>query len=180
MVDREHKMEQLQAEIEKELILLGATGIEDKLQDQVSNTIKFITDAEIKLWVLTGDKVETARSIGRSCGLIGQEITEVLIAGDTEDQLDYVFREFNNARDYENPYYVMITGEALLFLTNTHNKVLFQEVIFYCCKVVLLIFFKFANIALEAKTVLACRVSPKQKQEVVELVRKQVFSSIYS
>jgi len=140
------------------LVLLGATGIEDKLQDQVSNTIKFITDADIKLWVLTGDKVETARSIGRSCGLIGQEITEVLIAGDTEDQLEYVFREFNNARDYENPYYVMITGEALLFLTNSTNKVLFQE---------------FANIALEAKTVLACRVSPKQKQEVVELVRKQ-------
>jgi len=158
MIDREHKMEVLQAEIERDLVLLGATGIEDKLQDQVSNTIKFITDADIKLWVLTGDKVETARSIGRSCGLIGQEITEVLIAGDSEDQLDYVFREFNNARDYENPYYVMITGEALLFLTNTTNKVLFQE---------------FANIALEAKTVLACRVSPKQKQEVVELVRKQ-------
>jgi len=158
MIDREHKMETLQAEIERELVLLGATGIEDKLQDQVSTTIKFITDADIKLWVLTGDKVETARSIGRSCGLIATEMREVLIAHDTEDQLDYVFTEFENARDDESPYYVMITGEALLYLTNTHNKVLFQ---------------KFANVALEAKTVLACRVSPKQKQEVVELVRKQ-------
>lgn len=130
MIDREHKMETLQAEIERELVLLGATGIEDKLQDQVSNTIKFITDADIKLWVLTGDKVETARSIGRSCGLIGTEMREVLIAHDTEDRLDYVFTEFENARDDESPYYVMITGEALLFLTNhAHTKApLFQKV----------------------------------------------------
>jgi phospholipid-translocating ATPase len=44
-------------EIEKDLILLGATGIEDKLQDGVSQCIERLSQAGIKIWVLTGDKI---------------------------------------------------------------------------------------------------------------------------
>ena len=51
-------------EIELELTLMGATAIEDKLQDEVADTIKFLKVAGIKVWVLTGDKVETAQNIG--------------------------------------------------------------------------------------------------------------------
>ena len=47
--------------------LVGTTAIEDKLQDEVTETIKFMKDAGIKIWVLTGDKIETAINIGISC-----------------------------------------------------------------------------------------------------------------
>uniref|UniRef100_A0A8D0CK40 Phospholipid-transporting ATPase n=1 Tax=Scleropages formosus TaxID=113540 RepID=A0A8D0CK40_SCLFO len=54
--DREDKLDELYEEIEKNMLLLGATGIEDKLQDGVSHTIEQLSRADIKIWVLTGDK----------------------------------------------------------------------------------------------------------------------------
>uniref|UniRef100_A0A671LFD1 Phospholipid-transporting ATPase n=1 Tax=Sinocyclocheilus anshuiensis TaxID=1608454 RepID=A0A671LFD1_9TELE len=54
--DREENLEKLYEEIEKDMMLIGATAIEDKLQDGVSHTIEQLTKAEIKIWVLTGDK----------------------------------------------------------------------------------------------------------------------------
>ena len=56
--------------IEKNLRLLGATAIEDKLQDGVPEAIFTLLEAGLKVWVLTGDKQETAISIGISCNLI--------------------------------------------------------------------------------------------------------------
>jgi len=56
--------------IEKDLTLLGSTAIEDRLQDNVKDTINFMKDVGIKVWVLTGDKVETAQNIGISAGLL--------------------------------------------------------------------------------------------------------------
>jgi phospholipid-transporting ATPase len=56
--------------IEKDLVLLGATAIEDKLQDGVPDTIHTLMEAGIRVWVLTGDRQETAINIGFSCKLI--------------------------------------------------------------------------------------------------------------
>jgi magnesium-transporting ATPase (P-type) len=55
---------------EGEIDLLGVTGLEDLLQDNVAQCIKQFRDANIKVWMLTGDKGETAENIGASCGLI--------------------------------------------------------------------------------------------------------------
>lgn len=49
---------------------MGSTAIEDKLQDEVADTIEFMKMAGIKVWVLTGDKIETAINIGISCKLL--------------------------------------------------------------------------------------------------------------
>ena len=57
-------MEAVADSIERELTLLGGTAIEDRLQDGVPDAISILADAGIKLWVLTGDKVETAINIG--------------------------------------------------------------------------------------------------------------------
>lgn len=68
--NREEEVAQVNEMIEKDLILIGSTAIEDKLQQGVPDTIKYIRDAGIKIWVLTGDKVETAINIGFSSSLI--------------------------------------------------------------------------------------------------------------
>ena len=68
--NREAKVAEVNSEIEKELELVGSTAIEDKLQDEVADTIKFIKNAGIKVWMLTGDKVETTINIGVSSGLL--------------------------------------------------------------------------------------------------------------
>ena len=65
------------------MTLLGCTGIEDSLQDEVKETICSMKEANIVVWVLTGDKVETAINIGYSCNLLHEGITEVYVVGET-------------------------------------------------------------------------------------------------
>jgi len=67
------------------LELIGSTAIEDKLQDNVSEVISFIKEAGVKLWVLTGDKVETAINIGFSCALLTKE-TEIFIVNEVKSR----------------------------------------------------------------------------------------------
>lgn len=66
-------------DIERNLRILGATGIEDKLQKGVPEAIESLRQAGIKVWVLTGDKQETAISIGYSCKLLTREMTQIII-----------------------------------------------------------------------------------------------------
>lgn len=63
--------------IENELEIIGATGIEDKLQNRVKETIEQLKSAGMVVYILTGDKRETAVNVGRSCGLIGPK-TKIL------------------------------------------------------------------------------------------------------
>lgn len=71
--NREEMVAQVDAQIEVDLELLGSTAIEDRLQDDVPDTIQFAKNAGIKVWVLTGDKIETAINIGVSAGLLDTE-----------------------------------------------------------------------------------------------------------
>jgi len=90
--NRQEKVEAVQNQIETDLTLIGATAIEDKLQDEVGSTIAFLKKAGIKVWVLTGDKIETAINIGFSCNLLTKELKRVIIDGknkaDVEKSID--------------------------------------------------------------------------------------------
>ncbi|XP_010922763.1 phospholipid-transporting ATPase 1 [Elaeis guineensis] len=82
--ERSAKLRQAAALIECNLSLLGATAIEDKLQDGVPETIESLRQAGIKVWVLTGDKQETAISIGFSSKLLTQDMHQIIINGASE------------------------------------------------------------------------------------------------
>jgi P-type E1-E2 ATPase len=72
--------------MERELVLVGSTAIEDRLQENVAEVIKFMRTAGIKVWVLTGDKKETAENIGVSCGLLDEEQVKFeLVATDVQE-----------------------------------------------------------------------------------------------
>lgn len=72
--NRDEQISRVSEKIEHGFLLIGSTAIEDKLQDNVADTISFIKEAGIKLWVLTGDKIETAINIGFSCNLLNLEM----------------------------------------------------------------------------------------------------------
>lgn len=72
--NREEEVDKVSDTIEYEFDLVGSTAIEDKLQDEVSDTIEFLKKAGIKVWVLTGDKIETAINIGISCKLLSDQM----------------------------------------------------------------------------------------------------------
>lgn len=89
--NRPQKMQELQEEMEKDLTLIGATAIEDKLQTDVDTTIQALRNAGIKVWVLTGDKIETAINIGFSCGLLDNRLKRFIVEEKTEVRLEEAF-----------------------------------------------------------------------------------------
>ena len=66
--------------------MLGASAIEDKLQDGVPETIFKLMEADIRIWVLTGDKQETAIEIGKSCKLIQDSMEVIILSSRTRDE----------------------------------------------------------------------------------------------
>ena len=87
MDNRDEKVMKVDNEIEVELTLVVATAIEDKLQDDVADTIKSLKLAGIKVWVLTGDKIETAQNIGHSAGLLDYNMRQHIISATTATDL---------------------------------------------------------------------------------------------
>ena len=77
--NREERVDEVSELIERDFDLVGSTAIEDKLQDEVADTIEFMKNAGIKVWVLTGDKIETAINIGISCKLLNEKMEIFII-----------------------------------------------------------------------------------------------------
>ena len=74
IMNRDKRLAYIYDEFETGLVLLGATAVEDRLQDRVPETIHELQDAGIKIWMLTGDKLETAENIGYSCRLLKKDM----------------------------------------------------------------------------------------------------------
>ncbi|RMJ14471.1 hypothetical protein BHE90_009901 [Fusarium euwallaceae] len=179
--EREEKLEAVAELIEHDLYLIGGTAIEDRLQDGVPDTIALLGDAGIKLWVLTGDKVETAINIGFSCNLLNNDMELIHLkveedeAGEVSDDtflemaeklLDDNLKTFNITgsdedlahakKNHEPPaptHGLVIDGFTLRWVLNDRLKQ------------------KFLLLCKQCKSVLCCRVSPAQKAAVVAMVK---------
>ncbi|XP_043653683.1 phospholipid-transporting ATPase ID isoform X1 [Drosophila teissieri] len=98
MDSREQKLNAIYEEIESEMQLVGVTAIEDKLQDGVPKSIANLQNAGIKIWVLTGDKQETAINIGYSCQLLTDELADVFIVdGNSVEEVEKQLRQFKES-----------------------------------------------------------------------------------
>ncbi|XP_034047826.1 phospholipid-transporting ATPase ID-like [Thalassophryne amazonica] len=184
MEGREERLDQLYEEIEKDLMLLGATAVEDKLQDGVPQTIEQLTKADIKIWVLTGDKQETAENIGYSCNMLREEMNEVFIMA--AHTAEGVKQELENARQKMCPGAtqepLVRTVRAGLFWLKKSQTVHDEEVDGEYGLIInghSLAFALEKNLQLEllrtacmCQTVICCRVTPLQKAQVVQLVKK--------
>ncbi|KAG8957682.1 hypothetical protein FRC05_009699, partial [Tulasnella sp. 425] len=95
--DRDDKIEAVSNEIEQNLRLLGATAIEDKLQDGVPEAIADLKHAGIKVWVATGDKLETAIAIGHSTNLIEPQSNVIIVRGGTYGTTKSAYNQLSDA-----------------------------------------------------------------------------------
>ncbi|CAO3683743.1 unnamed protein product [Rhizopus stolonifer] len=161
LVNRADELDKAAEMIEQNLFLLGATAIEDKLQDGVPDTIHTLQEAGIRVWVLTGDRQETAINIGYSCKLLNEDMSLIVCNQEshweTKSFLEAKLKDINGAiqRNEElEPLAFVIDGKALSFaLEKDMEKILF-------------------DLAVLCKAVICCRVSPLQKALVVKLVKK--------
>ncbi|CAO2148873.1 unnamed protein product [Urochloa humidicola] len=83
--DRDKKIEEAADRIERDLLLLGATAVEDKLQIGVPECIDKLAQAGVKIWVLTGDKMETSISTGFACRLLRDAMIQIIITLEQPD-----------------------------------------------------------------------------------------------
>lgn len=147
--------------IEKDLFLLGATAIEDRLQDGVPETIHTLQTAGIKVWVLTGDRQETAINIGMSCKLISEDMTLLIINEENstatrnslQKKLEAVRSQAATGGELDT-LALVIDGKSLTYALEKDMETLFLDLAVIC------------------KAVICCRVSPLQKALVVKLVKR--------
>ena len=79
MRDRNGALHRVACEVERDMKLLGITAIEDRLQDEVPEVIRDLTNAGVIVWMLTGDKEETAVQIGQSCNLVHENTVKFFL-----------------------------------------------------------------------------------------------------
>ena len=184
----------LSKEVEINLNLLGATIVEDKLQDEVNETIASLQLSNIKIWMLTGDKMSTAYNIALSCNLlsksevnkmkifsiegkmperddklsiINKEETEEVIINFSKEFEKYKEEKSINALNQKNQKFPIYNFGILidsLALITLFNKEELQHI--------------FINIAQYARSVICCRVTPLQKSQIVKMVKNYLKNKI--
>lgn len=192
MEDREAQIESVSASIENDLVLLGATAIEDRLQDGVPETIADLKLAGIKVWVATGDKLETAVAIGYTTNLLTRDSNLIIVREGTHTIYDQIraaletfFNETVGEADPTGHVTPLESGHELRRLdtgvtslvgrdngtrTGGHSLVIDGGALRHA----------FEDSAIEelllrlstkCNTVICCRVSPLQKAQIVRLIK---------
>ncbi|KZV55885.1 phospholipid-transporting ATPase 8 [Dorcoceras hygrometricum] len=175
--DRGALMDAATDKIEKDLILLGATAVEDKLQKGVPECINKLANAGIKIWVITGDKMETAINIGYACGLLRENMEQIVITLDSPDIIELekqgdkddimkassesITNQIRKGRSQlcssegsSISFGLIIDGKSLSFVLGTDQEGAFLDLAVCCASVI------------------CCRSTPKQKALVTRLVKK--------
>uniref|UniRef100_A0A670ZU60 Phospholipid-transporting ATPase n=1 Tax=Pseudonaja textilis TaxID=8673 RepID=A0A670ZU60_PSETE len=138
--NRALKLEESYELIEKNLQLLGATAIEDKLQDQVPETIETLMKADIKIWILTGDKQETAINIGHSCKLLKKNMGLIVInegsLDATRETLTHHCGTLGEALRKENDFALIIDGKTLKYALTFGIRQYFLDLALSCKAVI--------------------------------------------
>ena len=139
--------------LEHNLELLGVTGVEDKLQKDVKSSLELLRNAGIKIWMLTGDKVETARCVAISAKLVSRTqyihtVTQLSSAPESAalDALSFL-------RSKPDSTALLIDGDSLSHFLAYHRQ-------------------DFVSVAVLLPAVIACRCSPTQKADIATLIRK--------
>ncbi|XP_042878523.1 phospholipid-transporting ATPase IF-like [Penaeus japonicus] len=151
--DREEAVRKVTNRMEADLTLLGATGVEDLLQDGVQETLESLRVAGIKVWVLTGDKVETAVNIAYSCGHFKRFMTILTLTGLQDKETAYSkLQECKETCNLDGSFGLVVDGQSLVLLLEH-----FEE--------------EFYAVGRRCWSVVCCRMSPKQKAEIVHMAK---------
>ncbi|KAK7062688.1 phospholipid transporting ATPase [Paramarasmius palmivorus] len=169
--NRDEEIDKANELIEHSLLILGATALEDKLQEGVPEAIETLHKAGIKLWILTGDKLQTAIEIGYSCNLLKNDMDVMIISADSAEQArSQIEAALNKIASVLGPpswdarkrgfvpgaqasFAVVIDGDTLRHALDPELKSMFL------------------NLGTQCETVICCRVSPAQKALTVKLVK---------
>jgi len=147
--DRDASMRTAVEELECNLTLLGLTGVEDKLQDQVNSTLETLRNAGVRVWMLTGDKVETATCIAISSHLFARNAPIFHLLAANKEQAEEEFKRFQK----KPGACLVIDGRSLSLCTDNFPR-------------------QFIEVACKCPSVVCCRCLPTQKALIVRLLKR--------
>ncbi|KAL0482155.1 phospholipid-transporting ATPase IIB [Acrasis kona] len=150
LTDRQANVERVRSSIEYDMTLIGVTGVEDLLQQHVQISLENLRNGGIKVWMLTGDKVETAICIARSTRLVNRTQTMFVCVSDDVSEVEQKLAEFE-----------AISSEAALVVDGDTLTICFERLAD-----------RFINVACKAPAVVCSRCAPTQKAAIVKLVKK--------
>ena len=163
LADRDARMARVVLNhLEHNLELLGVTGVEDRLQKDVKPSLELLRNAGVKIWMLTGDKVETARCVAISSKLVSrhQHIhTITALAKNVATNPTAVSDTISLLAANPDSTALLIDGDSLSYLLIHHRQA-------------------FISLAVLLPAVIACRCSPTQKMDVALLIRKHTKKRI--
>jgi phospholipid-translocating ATPase len=162
LTDRQRLIEEAGELIEQHLELAGATAIEDKLQKGVPETIDRLRRANIKLWMLTGDKRETAINIAHSCQLIKSFSTITILDHESGEIEKSITGTLVGIETGAVAHSVIVIDGRTLGMVQTDESLLSM----------------FLNLAVLVDSVVCCRASPSQKAALVHAIRTRVNRSV--
>ena len=136
--------------LERDMELLCVTGVEDKLQDNVRNTLEQLRNAGVKVWMLTGDKLETATCIAKSSRLVSK--TQNIFVFKNIQNRNEAHQELNAFRRKQDTALV-ISGKSLEVCLEYYEH-------------------EFIELATTSPSVVCCRCTPEQKAQVVRLIQQ--------
>lgn len=150
VADRITKVSAVTESLEREMELLCLTGVEDRLQDRVRPTLELLRNAGIRIWMLTGDKLETATCIAKSSHLVGRnQSLHVLKSVMTRTDAHLELNQFRRKQDCA----LVVSGESLEVCLQYYQD-------------------EFMELATASPAVVCCRCSPTQKAQIVSLIQK--------
>jgi len=147
--EREAAMRSAVEDLECNLTLLGLTGVEDKLQENVASTLETLANAGVRVWMLTGDKVETATCIAISSKLFARNAAIFHLTAETREQAEEQFSRFQK----RTGACLVIDGRSLALCTDNFPR-------------------QFIEVACACPAVVCCRCAPTQKALVVRLLKR--------
>ncbi|XP_026213090.1 phospholipid-transporting ATPase IG isoform X1 [Anabas testudineus] len=189
--DRDEKLMAVYNQVETDMSLIGATAVEDRLQEQAAETMEALQGAGMKVWVLTGDKMETAKSTCYACRLFQRntELLELTVrtledgGRRREERLHELLIEYHKKAVQDAPpvragvtrswssasqdYGFIIDGATLSMVLNSasdSNSSLYKNLFLQICQ--------------NCTAVLCCRMAPLQKAQIVKMVKNSKGSPI--
>ncbi|KAL9106581.1 MAG: hypothetical protein Q9227_008427 [Pyrenula ochraceoflavens] len=162
LVDRQERIEEAADMIETQFELVGATAIEDRLQEGVPEAIDKLRRANIKVWMLTGDKRETAINVGKSARLVKDYSTIIILDHRMGDIVKQLVESTQNLKSGEIAHSVIVVDGQTLAAVESELTTKTQ----------------FLELSVRANTVICCRASPSQKASLVSSIRHNVKNAV--
>uniref|UniRef100_A0A672T9T1 Phospholipid-transporting ATPase n=1 Tax=Sinocyclocheilus grahami TaxID=75366 RepID=A0A672T9T1_SINGR len=167
--DREQKLMAMYNQVETGMSLIGATAVEDRLQEEAAETMEALQGAGMKVWVLTGDKMETAKSTCYACRLFqrGTELLELTVRTLEDGRLKLSFLSCRSWSTANQDYGFIIDGATLSLMMNPPREAdasQYRSLFLQICQ--------------NCTAVLCCRMAPLQKAQIVKMVKNSKGSPI--